>query len=408
MNSPIIQITEKTDKSRADNRSGTSGFALFASGFRPFFLFGSLFGFMALGYFSLLISGAVETLPSAWDMVTWHRHEMLFGYAGAIIAGFLFTAVPNWTGQPTAKGVKLALVVLLWLAGRAVVFTSAYIPTLLVAVIDVSFFAACTAAIVPALIKSRNKRNYFFIVLLTLLAIANGLTHWGGVDNTVIADTGIRLGLSIVILMMVVIGGRVIPFFTEKPLGITIRRNPVIERFTLISTVIALVLGVIEAPTTILGIAFLLAAIANAWRFSQWQSVKTLRVPLLWVLHAGYAWLVIGFTTKAAYYLGSAVPPSIATHAFTAGGVGVLTLGMMARVSLGHSGRQLEVGKPIICAFACINAAALSRVFGVWLFPEFTLRWLEAASLFWLLAFGIFIIIYAPIFMRPRADGREG
>lgn len=403
MRCPISQIISTIGEPRTPVGTGSSGFALFRLGFRPFFLFGALFGLISIGYFILLISGATETLPSMWDAVSWHRHEMLFGYAGAIIAGFLLTAVPNWTGHPTLKEGKLAAIVLLWLAGRITIFMSASLPFMLVSVIDVAFFLACAAGILPALIKSKNRRNYFFVALLALLALANGLTHWGD------ADTGIALGLNIIILMMVVIGGRVIPFFTERPLGISIKRNPIIERVTLVSAVVALALDIItDVNSSILGAAFLLAAIANGWRLSQWHSLKTLRTPLLWVLHAGYAWLVLGFAVKALYFLGLDVLPTIATHAFTAGGVGVLTLGMMARVSLGHSGRPLEVGSPMRFAFICINLAAVFRVFGLWVFPDMAMRWLESAALCWLLAFGIFIVVYAPILMRPRLDGRDG
>lgn len=391
----MIGIDEPSGKS-------PSSFALFRLGFRPFFLFGAIFAAFALIYFILLMSGAVTFLPSRWDMLVWHKHEMLFGYSAAIIGGFLLTAVLNWTGHPTPKGGALAMIFLLWLAGRITIFFSAWLPAALVAAVDISFFLACMAGILPALIKSKNRRNYFFLVLLALLAIANALSHWDKMG------IGIWLGLNIVVLIMVVIGGRVIPFFTERPLGVSITRDPRIERFVLVSTIAALVLDVAEANETILGIAFLLAAVANGWRLSQWQSLKTLKMPLLWVLHLGYAWLVIGFAVRAGHYFGYVPSPSIGTHAFTAGGIGVLTLGMMARVSLGHSGRPLSIGKPMILAFACINLAAACRVFGVWLLPEFIWQWFQAASVFWLLAFGIFVWIYTPILVRPRVDGRDG
>ncbi len=377
------------------------GVALFRLGFRPFFLLGPLFGVAALAYFILLLSGTADFLPSAWDAVSWHRHEMLFGYAGAIIAGFLFTAVPNWTGHPTPKGRGLALIVALWLAGRVAVFCSDQIPGIAAAV-DIAFFPACVLGILPALLKARNTRNYFFILLLGLLSLANGLTHFGD------ADTGIALGLAIVILMMVIIGGRVIPFFTERGLGIAIVRNPHIERFAPVTAIAALASDILGIPAFVTGFLFLLAAGVNGWRLSGWKSGKTLHTPLLWVLHAGYGWLIIGFAAKGVNLLGLDIPLTLATHAFTAGGVGVLTLGMMARVSLGHSGRTLAVGKAMTLAFACINLAAMLRVFGVWLLPELTMRWLEMAAGLWLAGFGIFIFIYAPILLRPRVDGRDG
>jgi len=385
-----------------------NSFALFRLGFRPFFLFGPIFSILALGYFILWMSGAVSVWPGAWDALIWHRHEMIFGYAGAIIAGFLLTAVPNWTGHPTPKGAALAAIVGLWLAGRAAVFFSSYLPFILVAAVDCAFFLACAAGIAPALIKSQNKRNYFFIALLLGLSIANLLTHTYGEESPEMAALGIRIALAIIILIMVIIGGRVIPFFTERPLGISITRNPRLEKAAIATTAIALIVGVIEVNSLVGGIAFLAAVLVNGRRLSGWQSLKTLRVPLLWVLHMGYAWIVIGFAIKGLELLGVGVPAIAATHAFTAGGIGVLTLGMMARVSLGHSGRPLVVGKAMALAFAAINLAALCRVFGIWLLPSLTLRFLEASSLLWLLAFGIYVFVYAPILIRPRLDGKDG
>lgn len=400
MECPIRPIISTISEPQAPGQNNTAGFALFRSGFRPFFLLGTLFGFIALLYFILLVSGTIKTLPSRWDPISWHRHEMLFGFTAAIIIGFLFTAVPNWTGCPTPKGTKLGLIVLLWLAGRIAVFNSAYLPLALVMVIDSSFFLVCMVVIASALAKSGNRHNYLFILLLTLLALANILTHMG------YTDIGIRLALNIIIFIMVSVGGRVIPAFAEKPVIST--RDPRLERFAMFATSMALILDVVHINAAVSCVAFLLATIANGWRLLLWRSLKTFHIPLLWVLHAGYTWLVIGMALRTAGYFGLSIPSPIATHAFTAGGIGVLTLGMMARVSLGHSGRLRIVGKPMIFAFCCINLAAICRVFGVWFFPDLTPFFLETASLFWLLAFGTFIWIYTPILIRPRVDGRDG
>lgn len=383
-------------------------FALFRLGFRPFFLFGAAFSIFALSYFVLWVSGAIAYWPSAWDGLVWHRHEMLFGYAGAIIAGFLLTAVPNWTGHPTPKGHSLALLVGLWFAGRVAVFFSAALPSTLVAVIDVSFFAACAAGIAPALIKSKNQRNYFFIVLLLGLSIANALTHIYADEATELTSLGITLALDVIIMIMLVIGGRVIPFFTERPLGISILRNPRIEKLALATTILGLGAGVLEIHHTLAGILLLTSALLNGWRLSTWHSLKTIRMPLLWVLHLGFAWIVVGLALKGMEWLGMDIPPFIATHAFTAGGIGVLTLGMMARVSLGHSGRPLAIGKRMTTAFVVINLAAFCRVFGVWVLPAHTLRFFEISSALWLVAFAIFLVKYSPILTRPRLDGKDG
>lgn len=377
--------------------------ALFRSGFRPFFLFGAVWSVMALVYFILAFSGVTDAPPSNWDVIAWHRHEMLFGFVGAIIAGFLFTAVPNWTGRATPKGAMLAAIVGLWLAGRVAVACSAYLPALLVAVADVSFFLACAGGIAPALVQSKNKRNYVFILLLGLLATANALTHLEAY-----ADMGIRLALAIVTMMMVIIGGRVIPFFTERRLGISITRNARLERLTLAVTVAALLLDVAAFNAGWAGGVFMVAAVTHFWRLSQWQGMKTLRIPLLWVLHVAYLWLAASFLLRAGALLDLGVPATIATHALTAGAMGGLILGMIARVSLGHSGRPLEIGRAMAVAFASVNAVAFIRVFGVWLLPDFTMGLLQLSAALWLGAFGIFVVIYAPILLRPRIDGKEG
>lgn len=405
--SDILSILLPIEEPLAPKHSRPA-FALFRLGFRPFFLFGSAFSIFALAYFILWMSGIVSTWPSVWDALIWHRHEMLFGYTGAIIAGFLLTAVPNWTGHPTPKGRNLMLLALLWLAGRVAVLFSASLPAILVAVIDVSFFAVCAASIAPALIKSKNHRNYFFILLLTGLSVANGLTHTHADESAELAALGITLALDIIIMIMLIIGGRVIPFFTERPLGISIPRAPRLEKAALMAAMLGLAVEASGASHSIAGILVLASALLNGWRLATWQSIKTLRMPLLWVLHLGFAWIVVGFALKGMELIDLDVPPIVAAHAFTAGGIGVLTLGMMVRVSLGHSGRSLVVGKSMTLAFAVINLAALCRVFGIWFFPSLTMRFLEASSAFWLVAFGIFLYHYTPILLRPRLDGKDG
>lgn len=377
------------------------GFALFRLGFRPFFLLGSLCGLLVLGYFIILIGGMATHLPSRWDMVEWHRHEMLFGFVGAIVAGFLLTAVPNWTGLPTVKGKSLAALTGIWCVGRVCVFISTFLPETLVMVVDASFFVGCALAIAPALIRSNNKRNYGFIVLLLLLALASALTH------SDYADAGIRLGLGVVTIMMTLIGGRVIPFFTERRLNISITRSARIEKLTIVCTLLAVLCNVIIPDAPWLYLLFIAAGVVNLWRFSTWQTVRTLGIPLLWVLHAGYIWLIFSFFAKAAVLMGLSVPSAFATHSLTAGAMGTLILGMIARVSLGHSGRPLEIGKAMHVGFVAINMAAFLRVFS-WCLPMDPMTGFQLAALCWVMAYGIFVMIYTPILLRPRLDGKDG
>lgn len=383
-------------------------FALFRLGFRPFFLLGPLFSILSLTYFIAWMSGVVTFWPSAWDAVIWHRHEMLFGYTGAIIAGFLLTAVPNWTGHPTPKGIGLVALAGVWLLGRVCVFFSSHIPAPLVMAMDSAFFLLCALSILPALVKARNVRNYMFIVLLAGLSASNLLTHTYSEEDAELADTGINTALNIIILIMVIIGGRVIPFFTERGLSVTVKRSAALDKTAMTLTLAALSADIALSESRITGIFFMLAAIANGIRLAGWKTPHTLKVPLLWVLHVGFGWIIIGLAIKGLHILGYAVPSIVATHAFTTGGIGTLTLGMMARVSLGHTGRPLAVGKFMAVAFLLVTFSALCRVLGIWLMPAFIMPLLELSALCWIGAFIIFTFTYFPILLYSRIDGRDG
>lgn len=369
---------------------------LFSLGFRPFFMLAIAFFIFVIFYFTCAYAGYLPNSFMRWDLVTWHRHEMIFGYSSAVIAGFLLTAVPNWTGQATPKGVLLFLMCTFWVAGRVVVFFSAFLPQYLVAVIDVPFYLVCAFAILPALIKSKNKRNYFFIFLLSMQTIANLSMHFGD------AAFGMRLGLNIIILVLLIIGGRVIPFFTENATGVKIYRNPTIEKTAMICAIIAAILDVWRIVPTLSAVALFVAATSNLWRFTQWKTIETLDNPLLWILHLGYSWLVVGMYLKSADLFGFHLPNAIANHAFTIGGIATMTIGMMARVSLGHSGRPLKIGLSIVSSFMMVSMAAFARVFWVWLLPEYTIAiYLFSAALL-CFAFLILAFYYFPIFVQER------
>jgi uncharacterized protein involved in response to NO len=385
------------------------GFALFNYGFRPFFLLGSIFGMAALAYFICLLTDHATYLPSYFDPISWHRHEMIFGYTIAIIVGFLFTAIPNWTGNPTPKGIALAAIVLLWLAGRVAVFFAADLPSGISATIDVLFLPVCAIAVAPALLKARNRRNYGFPALLLLLAASNLAVHLDAIgvwEN--VADRAIYFALGIIIVIMVVIGGRVIPLFTERPLGISIPSSRAIDSAVILSVVMAITAELLFGQGQTVALLSLLATACILLRMRSWQTLKTLQVPLLWILHAGYLWLAIGFALKTGSYVTSAIPLSLSTHAFTAGAIGSLTLGMMSRVSLGHTGRQMIVGRTMTAAFVSISLVAILRVFAVMLLPAYTQLWLILSMALWILAFSLFLLIYAPILIHTRVDGREG
>jgi len=382
-----------------------SGFPLFSLGFRPFFLLAGIAAVALLVVWGLLYSGGMRA-DAYYGPVGWHIHEMLFGYTVAVIAGFLLTAVRNWTNRPTLNGTPLALLAALWVAGRMVPFGGSHLPGAVIAATDLAFLVLLIPAVGVPLLRSRQKHNYIFIALLLGLALGNLMVHLQALGVTGgTARTGIYAGLTLVVLLMLIMGGRVIPFFTERGVGgAPVKRWRWVEWLSL-GTVPALVL--VEAPGVPAALVPALAGVAaaaNAVRLAGWYRRRVWSQPLLWVLHLGYAWMVAGFALLA---LGAVLgqPPAMSVHAFTAGGIGVLTLGMMARVALGHSGRRLHASVPLAAAFVAVNLAAFVRVFLTGALPGWYHELMFVSIGFWVLAFGIFTLVYAPILLRPSLEG---
>jgi len=383
-------------------------FTLFASGFRPFFLMAGIFAviLMALWAGAFVIN---RPLTTYYGMTGWHSHEMIFGYACAVIAGFLLTAVRNWTGMETAKGPPLAGLSALWLAGRIMPFFPGGLPPWLIALVDLLFLPALALSLAIPLVRGGQKRNLFFIPLLGAFALADLLVHlelFGFAYGS--ARAGNFLALDLIILLIVIMGGRVIPFFTERALsGVSPRRWQWLE-WSSIASVIAFMLAELFLPGSIpAGVMAGLAAASNGLRLAGWYTKRFWAVPLLWVLHLGYAWVVVGFCLKTLAAL-DLVPPQLTLHAFTVGGIGVLTLGMMARVSLGHTGRPLKAAGPVAFAFALINLAAVLRGIAPIIFPYWLLQLVALSGGLWILSFLIFVVIYTPILISPRVDGLPG
>ncbi len=385
-----------------------AGFVLFALGFRPFFLLAGLF---AVFLIALWAPAFVENyhLVTYYGTIGWHSHEMIFGYTIAVVSGFLLTAVRNWTEIQTPSGAPLAVLSALWLAGRIAPFFPNELPAWLIALSDLVFLPALAFAIAVPLLRSGQKRNLIFLPLVAALVVANLLTHLPsfGFDKE-IGRAGIFFGLNLIVLLIVIMGGRVIPFFTERALsGVKPRKWHAVEWLS-IFTVIAYLLVELWFPnSSSSGVLAILAALSNGVRLWGWYTRKFWSVPLLWVLHAGYAWLVVGFFVKA---LGAAewIPSQFTVHAFTVGGIGVLTMGMMARVSLGHTGRALKVGPAMTAAFVLINLAALTRGLLPIIFYQWFSQLILGSSILWVLAFLIFLFIYTPILVSPRIDARPG
>ncbi len=377
-------------------------------GFRTFFALAGLSALLLIALWASIYDGSLKT-DNYFSANYWHAHEMLLGYSVAVIAGFLLTAVRNWTGLQTVDQDKLAALGLLWIYGRIVPFYSELIPDLLIALIDFAFLPLLAYVISQPIIKAGNYHNLIFTALLLVMAAGNALIHaeiLGFSDHT--AWLGLNVVVSIIIVMILVIAGRVFPFFTERGLkGVIAIRNPLLDLLSIIVAIVVFLLVIADVSGLLLAISAVLAIVLNSARAMGWYDRRVWYVPLLWVLYIGYGWIMLGFglLALAAY---SIVLPSLALHAFTVGGIGVLTLGMMARVSLGHTGRAMRASNVMALAFVLINLAALFRILLPIVLPEWYSNLLSISIYCWLAAFSLFVFYYNPILSTPRIDGKQG
>lgn len=377
-------------------------------GLRPFFLLGAAFAAASIPLWVLMVSGAVN-LPMRGGMLAWHAHESLFGFLAAAVAGFLTTAVPQWTGQPPLKGMPLALLVLMWLAGRFGLMFSASLPGWLVAAIDVAFLPVLCLALVPAILRARQWRNLPVIALVFILATANLLMHlalMGIWPNG--AAAGSRLGLMAIIVLVSIIGGRIVPTFTRNALvrtghPVEIPPRPGLAIAGNVSAALAGLLIVMGALPTVTGIVALAAATLAAFRLASWHGWAAWRIPLLWVLHLGYLWVPIGLALYGLTLLGAGVTEGAAIHALSVGAAATMVLAVTSRASLGHTGRPLTAPGPMVIAYLLLTASALARVAAAMDFGGYT-PLLHTAAVFWTGAFAIFFIVYLPILTRARLD----
>lgn len=383
-------------------------YPLFALGFRAFFMLAGLAALLLIILWNAIYHGKLGA-ANYYGNIDWHAHEMLLGYSVAVIAGFLLTAVKEWSGRTTLVGDKLAGLCLLWLYGRIAPFYADLLPSAVIAALDFAFLPVLTYHLAKPIIATRQYRHFVLIGILLLLAAANGLIHAGVLAALPsLTGTALQLAVATIILLILVIAGRVFPFFTERGLpGVKIHAQPLHEYAAIGSAVLVFFLLLAGVGGTLLALAASLALLCNFVRLWNWYVQRIWYVPLLWVLYAGYGWIILGFglTALSAY---GAVAPSLALHAFTIGGIGVLTLGMMARVSLGHTGRALRASNTIALGFILLNLAALIRVLLPIALPAWYGAFVYWSLLFWLAAFALFMYVYSPILTAPRVDGQKG
>jgi len=383
---------------------GPASHPTLALAFRPFFLLAGLMGALWLPLW-LVVHLAGVRLPLAAEPVMWHAHELVFGLAGAVLAGFLLTAARSWTKQPTPSGLALAALVLVWLAGRVVMLVGAALPPWLVAVVDVAFLPLVALALARPLLAAKDRRNYAFVPLLLALACIGVLFHAGDAATTRATMTA---SVSMIVLFLVVMGGRVIPFFTRNALPDARVRTPAWLAWSAVITTAALVPGHLVVPGPVVDALALVAGALNLARVCLWDTPKTLGNPLLWVLHLGYAFIGVGLVLQGVAPWAHDVLGTTPTHALTVGALGTLVLGMMARVSLGHTGRPLVAPRPVAVSFGLILVAALVRVVPPIVSPALAVPALVVSGSVFAIAFGVFVVVYAPILTRPRVDGAPG
>ena len=398
---PVMPIAPPAAAQAAQPR----GVAFLRLAFRPFYIGAAAFGCLAVPLWLALSFGAF-TLDTHIAPLLWHAHEMLFGFAVAVIAGFLMTAGRVWTGLATPRGAFLGALAGLWLAARIAALAAPYA---VYAVLDVLLLPAVAAVMLDVLIRSGNKRNLPLAGILVLLAIANLCFHLAALGVVELQPMHVLFAaLGLIVMIECVMAGRVVPFFTMSATpGLKLVEWPWLPNATLAASAVALALWVFAPPGALSALAFALAAAGHVLRLWSWQPWVTRSRPILWILHLSYAWLPIGFALLALAQFG-AVAESIGVHALAVGATGGLIIGMITRTARGHTGRPLKVSGVEVAAYALVMGAAVLRVLLPLLAPQWLVASLWAAAIAWSLAFALYLVVYTPWLTRTRLDGKDG
>ncbi len=392
-----------------------AGPVIFEYGFRPFFLGAGVQAALAMLAWMAWITVAQRGTASvplsiAGPVHQWHAHEMIFGYGLAVVAGFFLTAVPSWTGRQPVRGASLAVLFGLWLLSRITSWTSAWISAVAVALPEMAFLGLLSVLVAQALLAGWSKRNFVFLPALIALFLAAGLHHLEAMavfDGT--SEIGHLLAFDVLLVLLTVVGGRIVPAFTTNVLrreGIEPLPRPADTRdiVAILAIVVLLVADLVAPGSAATGWVAIAAGLAGAARMAGWRTHRVLSAPILWILHLGYAWLVFGLLLKGWALVTGGMPEIPALHALTVGALGSMTLGVMTRAGLGHTGRELKVSTAVVAAYVLVSLAAAGRI--GW--PLFDLPYHDAAmvasGLSWSAAFLIFTVAYWPVLTRPRVS----
>lgn len=379
--------------------------------FRIFFISCGIYAiFVVLAWIAFLFAG--WPLPIGWSPLQWHSHEMLYGFVSAAVAGFVLTAMTNWTGARPLQGVGLLALVLLWLAGRGVMWFAGWLPAWLVAAVDLAFLPVLVLYIARVLIGHSNRRNLILVAVLALMFVGNLLMQIGfATGKTGLLKEGELLGFNLITVLIVIIAGRIIPAFTGNWLRMQggdaawVRKWSVVETLSLASVVLLMIADLLPLPGAVVGGLALLAAVVNAVRLAGWAGWRTLKEPLLWILHLGYLWIVFGLFLRGSSVFFDGISPSLWQHMLGLGGFATLILGVMTRVAVGHTGRPLKLIRFGIWIYVTITIATVMRLLAAAGIADYRFA-VTFSALTWVLAFVLFVALYAPLLSSPRADGR--
>jgi uncharacterized protein involved in response to NO len=381
------------------------GWPLLRLGFRPFYLGAAAYGMLAILLWVGMLLGQVS-LNLSVSPVLWHAHEMLFGFAVAVIVGFLLTAGKAWTGLATPRGAVLAALAVLWLAAR---LAAVFAPYAVYAVLDLLLLPLVAAILITVLVRAGSLRNLPLGAILLLLTGANAWFHGAVLGVLDIPPVrALHAGLALIVMIECVIAGRVIPAFTMSALpGLKLQVPRRLEAATLASTAVALALWVLAPQGPVTAVAFTGAAALHGLRLWLWRPLRSRVRPILWVLHLAYAWLPIGFVLLALAQIG-AVGVSAGVHALAVGATGGLIIGMITRTARGHTGRPLRASRLEVAAYGLVTGAAVLRVAMPLVLPQLQTLWLIVAALAWSAAFGLYLIVFTPWLLTTRLDGKDG
>lgn len=381
--------------------------ALLSYAFRPFFLAAGLWAAAAIGLWIAVLTWGLP-LPTRFDPLTWHIHEMLFGFVLAAIAGFLLTAIPNWTGRRPVSGPLLGALVSLWALARIDSLACEWIPPWLAILADIAFPLALAAVVAREIIAARNRRNMPIIAPVIVLGAANLLVDLSIEGFGTLAAYGWRAALAAILILISVIGGRIVPTFTrnwlvKRKVAVLPAAAGTLDRGSLGVLHAALMIWVFLPQARVTGIALLAGAAINLWRLLRWRGIDTRSEPLLLILHVGYGWLVIGVAALGVATLDAAFPLNAAIHTLTVGAIGTMILAVMTRVTRGHTGNELSADGPTIVTYGLVMLAAIARISAEFALAQRETLLVASAGL-WIGAFALFALRYGPLCVRPRAD----